>query len=230
MSIYKLVKKYEAGGDPAAVSDACGGGDLGGISYGIHQLSSNAGSVQSFLEFACKYENDALANYGRVLSELKINGQAFQDEWRRIGTVDPTGFAELQNAYAKEVYYDQAAELLRNAGYEIETKSEAMKAVLFSRSVQYNAGNIVELYTKACQTLGHPTLSYVNNKYFDKLMIRAIYEFLEKECDDAYDAGGGNYHSPLDWANGSYDVVKYGLHDRFINEKNDALEMLEEEN
>lgn len=229
MSIYKLIEKYEAGGDPAVVSDACAGGDLGGISYGIHQLSSNAGSVQTFLEFACSYKNDALANYGRVLSVLEINEQAFQDEWRRIGTIDPVGFTELQNAYAKGVYFDKAAELLRNAGYEIETKSEAMKAVLFSRAVQYSAWNMVELYTKACQTLGHPNLSYVNDKYFDKLMIAAIYEFLEKECDDAWDMGGGNYHSPLDWANGSYSVVKIGLKNRFINEKNDALEILKGE-
>lgn len=230
MSIYKLVEKYEAGGDPAAVSDACGGGDLGGISYGIHQLSSNAGSVQSFLNFACNYENDALANYGRVLSELEINGQAFQDEWRRIGTVDPTGFAELQNAYAKEVYYDQAAEKLRNAGYEIETKSEAMKAVLLSRAVQYSAGNMVELYTEACKRLGHPNISYVNDKYFDVQMIEEIYDFLREECENAWDKGGGNYHSPNDWANGSYTVVKVGLKNRFINEKNDALEMLKGEN
>ena len=56
-------------------------------------------------------------------------------------------------------------------------------------------------------------------------MISAIYDFLVEECDQAYN-NGSYYHSPNDWANGSYTVVKVGLRNRFVNEKEDALAML----
>lgn len=219
-----LSAKYESDGNPAAVSG--GGGDLGGISYGIYQLSSGAGSVQSFLSFACTYPNRALANYGVVLSRYSVNSGDFINEWKSIGTIDPAGFSQLQNAYAKSTYYDTAANDLRNAYYDIQTKSRAMQAVLFSRSVQYGSGNMVELYANACARLGHPNLSYVNSDYFDRQMIAAIYDFLIEECDNAYQLPSGLYHSPNDWANGSRAVVKIGLKNRFVNEKSDALAML----
>ena len=64
-NIYRLARKYESNGDPSCVST--GEGDLGGVSYGLYQLSSQAGSVESFLAWVCKYPNPDLANYGKVL-------------------------------------------------------------------------------------------------------------------------------------------------------------------
>lgn len=221
--INDLAKKYEAGGDPAAISS--GNGDLGGASYGIYQFASNTGAVESFLIFASKYENEALANYGNVLSEFKVNSQEFKELWKKIGTIDPEGFSELQTAYAYEIYYQTAAQCLREQGYEIENKSNAMKAVVFSRAVQYGSGNIVELYQKATSRMGYPNLSYVDNSCFDTNMIIEIYNFLIEECDNATVSESGSFHSPNDWVNGSLDIVD-GLKNRFENEKEDALKML----
>lgn len=223
-TIFALSAKYESSGNPGTVSD--GSGDLGGISYGLYQLSSNAGSVQAFLCFACNYGNDALANYGRVLSEYAINSSAFIEKWQELGRIDPIGFTELQDQYAKAVYFDSATRYLNNAGYDISTKSLAMQAVLLSRAVQYSAYPMIELFTEAIKRLGYPNLSYVNDAKFDYDMIVHIYDFLIEECDNAYQLPNGLYHSPKDWANGSYTVVKKGLRDRFINEKQDALAML----
>lgn len=111
----------------------------------------------------------------------------------------------------------------------MEKHSEAMKAVLFSRSIQYGAGNMYELYTEAVRLMGYHNLSYVDHKAFDKRMIECIYDFLIQECDNAYQLSNGNYHSPKDWCNGSYTVVKVGLRNRFINEKQDALNLLSSE-
>lgn len=219
-----LVRKYEASGDPGAVST--GEGDLGGISYGIYQLASNMGALTTFLNFACNYENDALANYGRTLSQYEVNSQEFIDTWREIGANDPEGFGELQDAYAQSVYFDSSAEKLKNNYYDITTKSEAMQAVLMSRATQYGSGNMVELYTIACNRMGYDNLSYVDDVKFDYDMIANIYDFLIEECDNATENSNGLYHSPQDWANGSYTVVKEGLHNRFVNEKQDALSML----
>lgn len=227
-----LVRKYEAGGDPGCVSS--GAGDLGGRSYGIYQLSSNMGVVNAFCEWACDYPDDDLANYGRLLCEFEINSPQFVRLWQKIGENDPEGFAKLQDDYAVSVYYNPAAAVLREAGYEIETKTAAMQAVLMSRAVQYGAGNMTELYTEAVHSMfnaekkdysGWPNLTYVNDKAFDYDMIAAIYDFLIGEADNAVWTGKG-MHSPKDWVNGSTSVVA-GLRNRFVHEKADALEALE---
>ena len=221
--IASLSAKYESHGNPGVVSS--GSGDLGGVSYGSYQLASNTGAVDSFLEWAKRYSNDALANYARELSKFPINSQEFKNLWRNIGDVDPGGFQELQDAYIIDHYYEAAASALRNNYFEINKHSIAMKAVLFSRSVQYGPGNMVELFTTACLRLGYPNLSYIDDASYDSKMIESIYDFLVDECDQAYN-NGSFYHSPNDWANGSYTVVKVGLRNRFVNEKEDALAML----
>ena len=222
-TIASLSAKYESHGDPGVVSS--GSGDLGGASYGSYQLASNVGAVDSFLEWAKGYSNDALANYARELSKFSVNSQEFKDLWRQIGNADPVGFQELQDAYIMDHYYEAAASALRDNYYEINKHSIAMKAVLFSRSVQYGPGNMVELFTIACERLGYPNLSYVDDAAYDSKIISSIYNFLIDECDQAYN-NGSYYHSPNDWANGSYTVVKVGLRNRFANEKEDALAML----
>ena len=221
--IASLSAKYESHGNPGVVSS--GSGDLGGVSYGSYQLASNTGAVDSFLEWAKGYSNDALANYARELSKFPINSQEFKNLWRNNGDVDPGGFEELQDAYIIDHYYEAAASALRNNYFEINKHSIAMKAVLFSRSVQYGPGKRVELFTTACLRLGYPNLSYIDDAAYDSKMIESIYDFLVDECDQAYN-NGSFYHSPNDWANGSYTVVKVGLRNRFVNEKEDALAML----
>lgn len=229
--ITDLVYRYEAGGDPGAVSS--GSGDLGGISYGIFQLASDTGSVQAFLDWASTYEDDGLAHYADVLSEFPINSEAFKKIWRQLGTEDPKGFGELQTAYAAQVYYYPALEALREEGYEAEDKGEAVNAVIFSRAVQYSAGNMAELFNSAAHTMynneqgdysGWPNLTYVNDIQYNYDLIAAVYDFLISECDGAQ-WNGRIYHSPNDWVNGSADVVQ-GLRNRFANEKMDALGML----
>lgn len=229
--ITDLVFKYEASGDPGAVSD--GSGDLGGVSYGIFQLASNTGAVKSFLDWAATYEDEALAAYANVLCEFPINSQEFIKLWRKIGSEDPQGFGELQGVYAANVYFYPAAEALQSAGYDPLTKSEAVQQVLFSRAVQYSSGNMVELFNEAVHSMynceksdhsGWPNLSYVNDRQFDYDLIAAVYDFLISECDAAT-YNGKIYHSPKDWVNGSADVVA-GLRNRFVHEKADALEAI----
>lgn len=224
-----LVREYEAGADPASVSS--GAGDLGGVSYGIYQLASNTGAVEAFREWACDYPDDDLANYGRLLCEFEINSEEFKKIWRKIGINDPEGFAKLQDDYAVAAYYQPAADALRRSGYYVDSKSEAMQAVLMSRAVQYSAGNMVELYTEAVHSMfnvekkdysGWPNLTYVDDAQFDYDLIAAIYDFLISEADNVT-WNGRIMHSPKDWVNGNADVVA-GLRNRFVHEKADALE------
>lgn len=220
--ITAVAKHYESSGDCGTVSDGCG--DLGGISYGSYQLASNAGSVQSFLNYAVNYPNDNLANYARSLSNYEINSYEFINQWEYLGSVDPVGFGELQDAYAMETYYNPACQYLLENFYDVGTKSVAVKACVFSRAIQYGTGNIVELFTEACRRMGYENLSYVNDARFDYDLIANVYDFLIEECDNVY-YSNGLYHSPKDWCNGSYDVIG-GLRNRFVHEKEELLTML----
>ena len=196
-TITSVSKQYESSGDCSTVST--GSGDLGGISYGSYQLSSNAGSVDSFLDFAQNYPDDALANYGRTLAQYEVNSQEFINTWEEIGQADPDGFGELQDAYAMEVYYNPSCIKLQANYYNVSTKSIAMKACVFSRAIQYGSGNMVELFNNACQRLGYDNLSYVDDARFDYNMIASVYDFLIDECDNSYQTSNGLYHSPNDW-------------------------------
>ena len=217
-----LARKYESSGDPACVSS--GAGDLGGISYGLYQLSSNVGSVNEFLAWLCDYPVPELANYGKVLSALEVNSEAFIQQWKEIGTIDPGNFGMLQDTYIMERYYGEAARLLCRELYCADKHTTAMKAVILSRAVQNGASGCVELFRAACEKMGHPNLSYVDDTYFDDDLIEAIYDFLIEECESAT-AQGGNYRSTNGFCNGSRDVIA-GLKNRFAREKADALGML----
>lgn len=226
-----LVRKYEAAGDPGCVST--GSGDLGGVSYGIYQFAANTGSAQEFAEWATENENKVYAEYGERLAMYNAGSSEFSHEWQSIGEEDPEGFAELQGQFAKMRFYDPAVNLLREAGYDPDNKSTAMKSVVFSRCIQYGAGNMVELFEEAVHSMyncdyndfrGWPNLTYVDDPQFDYDLIAAIYDFLIKEADEV-SFNGRYYHSPKDWVNGSNDVV-YGLRNRFVHEKEDALNIL----
>ena len=221
--VAQLARKYESSGDPGAVSS--GRGDIGGISYGLYQFASNVGVVDDFVEWLCNYHDDALANYGRVLAQHEVNSQGFISQWKELGRLDPGNFGRLQDEYIKEQYYDTASQRLKKENFDIEKHSNALRSVLLSRSIQNGPGGCVKLFKIACERLGHPNLSYVDDVYFDRDMISSIYDFLIEECDSAVMKDDGYYHSTYDFCHGGKNVIN-GLRNRFINEKEDALNLL----
>lgn len=224
--IASLARKYESNGDPACISS--GEGDLGGVSYGLYQLASNVGSVEEFVAWLCDYPTPELANYGKVLATYEINSDAFKAAWRDIGTIDPGNFGMLQDAYIMGQYYGKAAQMLCHENYCADKHTTAMKAVILARAVQNGPSGCVELLKHALTKASGGrdwNLSYVDDSAFDRDMIIAVYDFLVAECDAAA-PDGGVWHSPNDFCNGSRSVIG-GLRNRFINEKQDALALLD---
>ena len=177
------------------------------------------------MDFVVNYENIDLAKYGKILLQYPVNSPNFIKQWKEFAYVDPYGFSELQDVYAMEKYYNPACEDLVDNCYDVGEKTLAMKACVFSRSIQYGSVNVVELFTEAVKRFGYDNLSYVDDKQYDYDMISNIYDFLVDECDSVYRLSSGLYHSPKDWINGSYSIVQ-GLRNRFINEKADLLDLL----
>lgn len=221
--VASLSAKYESNGDPACIANNAG--DLGGVSYGKYQFASNVGAVQPFVDWLCKYPDDKLANYGRVLAELEINSEDFISQWVALGTIDPTNFGQLQDEYMIQKYYGGAADNLRAENFNLEKHSDALKAVVFSRAVQNGQTGCKDLFVIACQKLGHPNLSYVDDAYFDEKIISAVYDYMIVECDMAQPDINGIWRSPDGFCNGSKSII-LALRSRFVREKQDALDLL----
>jgi hypothetical protein len=203
MRLGELSAKYESNGDPAAISS--GYGDLGGVSYGAYQFASNVGVPQAFVQWLININS----SNGYRLNQFEVGSDEFNNEWQVIAEENYNEFLGLQHEYVYINYYNRAANLLlANLGFNIEEHSDALKQVLWSRSVQYSARWMPELFLKACECANEDIHS-IN----DYNLIYHIYEYLiiNGEADD--------------WINGSDGVIQ-GLYNRFYNERNDALSLL----
>lgn len=203
-----LSKKYESNGNPGCVSS--GLGDAGGKSYGMYQMSSRMGVVDDYIQWL---HNNGYW-FGANLAEHPVGSIAFDEMWRWLAySANRNDFAESQHNYIRDTYYKPAVAALRDAMYDVEGKhNSVMRDVVWSRAVQYGSGNIVEMFVEACNKLGYPNLSYVDDKAYDKAMIKAVYLDV---C------------SMREWTNGS-PALREGLYSRFNSECLDALAQLGE--
>lgn len=136
-----LSAKYE-GSDPGTISDP-NNGDPGGKSYGVWQLSLNAGTLQSFVDWLVANGWDV----GNSLSSVELASSDFDDMWKRAAEYYGESFLNAQRAFIKENFYDVTAGALIDAGLDVSSRSNALKQVVWSTSVQHGpqtAANIIE--------------------------------------------------------------------------------------
>ena len=124
-----IAERYESGGrGPGTVST--GAGDPGGVSYGVYQLSSNAGTLQKFL-----------ANEGKSYAgELGtgIGGERFNTAWKAIAARDPQGFRAAQHAFIDRTHYQPAVAGVKAAtGLDLSSRHAAVREATWSTSVQH---------------------------------------------------------------------------------------------
>lgn len=207
-----LSAQYESNGDPGCISD--GYGDPGGKSYGSYQLSSNAGSLQQYINWLG--ENGYW--FYNTLIEYPLTSDAFDTAWKTIAnSANRDDFEKSQHDYIKSYYYDPAIEILSQNYFTIDSHADVMKDVVWSRAVQYGPGNILDMFNEACSKMynkntkdysGYPNMSYINDKQYDYDFIYAIYILV---C------------SSYEW---NHSALKDSLNNRFKNECNDAIARL----
>lgn len=217
MALGDLSKKYESNGNPSIISS--GEGDYGGVSYGMYQLSSTMGSVDEFIDWGLHCGVSNYVNYANQLDNCRpINSPQFKAKWRELGDSPYTNFSSMQHDYIKFAYYDVAVRNLKRAYFNIENHSDAIKDVVWSASVQYGAGEVVELFQSAMSYVPSYqngwNLSYIDALRFDYDLIVGVYETRKQH--------------PWIW-NGNSESIKQALRNRFDNEKRDALVMFERE-
>lgn len=201
-----LSAKYETGGrGPGTVST--GAGDPGGVSYGSYQMASKMGVPQKFVK---QVGFPWLTDFQNLIA----GSAEFTACWKRIAANEPDAFQQCQHAYIKKTHYDLlAAKILNDDGLDVNTRSRALRDVVWSTAVQHGGGT--SMVHKALANVSVPK----TDPSFDEQLIRAIYaERGRKKAD-------GN----LVYFSKSSPNVQRGVANRFKNELNDALAMLAKE-
>ena len=167
--IASQVRKYDNKDDIANVT-----ADSGDTTYGIYKFSSNKKTINVFVDWLCNHKDVKLANYGNALAKDTINSDAFIETWKNLATVDPGNFSQLQDEFVKTNYFDKAVASLVKEHFHLDRHSDEMKKAIFTRSYQNGVDACVDSVKQACTKLGHPNLSYVDDKNFDTKLINAL--------------------------------------------------------
>ena len=131
-----LSKRYESNGKPGAVGfDA-----VGGWSYGLYQIATRPGTMSLFLAWLAnsryKWAYERLKRAGGDIA-ARDGSAAFKAAWADLA--DDPEFADAQHEYIKFSHYDVQAGLINAHGLNIDTRSGALRDVVWSTAVQHGA-------------------------------------------------------------------------------------------
>ncbi|MGA2026362.1 MAG: hypothetical protein ABSH17_04730 [Syntrophobacteraceae bacterium] len=123
----------------------------GGTCYGTYQISSKAGTMQSFVDYLSERAPD-LAN------KLKAAGPANTGNsygkmpavWKTVAAQDPVRFGKLQYDFIETNHYLPAVqEISQRTGLDISKAPRALQEVLWSTAVQHGPNGAAKIFTKA---------------------------------------------------------------------------------
>lgn len=124
-----ITSRYESGSQGVAAISS-GAGDPGGVSYGSYQLSSNAGTLNDYLQ--SEEGRDIARRYG--LDRLTPGTLAFNAAYSRAAQEIPEELHQSQHDFIMRTHYRPVENLARNAGFDVNNR--AVQEALFSQSVQ----------------------------------------------------------------------------------------------
>lgn len=131
-----LSKRYESNGKPGAIGfDA-----VGGWSYGLYQIATRTGTMSLFLAWLAnsryKWAYEQLKRAGGDIA-ARDGSAAFKAAWTDLA--DDPEFTNAQHEYIKFSHYDVQAAQVKAAGVDPETRSGALRDVVWSTAVQHGA-------------------------------------------------------------------------------------------
>lgn len=147
-----LSAQFESGEDGIA---AIGYDRHGGTSYGKYQISSRAGTMDRFLDFARQAAPD-------IASRLEAAGPAntggktgeMPQAWREIAEEQPARFEALQEQFIHESHYAPALQAVsRAAGLDKGALSPALREVLWSTAVQHGPAGATRIFARALDNM-----------------------------------------------------------------------------
>ena len=158
-----LSERYESGGrGPGTVST--GTNDPGGVSYGTYQLSTNAGTLQSFLR------NEGARWAGELRG--RPGSATFSADWRTIASREPQAFGDAQHAFIRRTHYAPAVATVRDrTGLDLDTRHDAVRDAVWSVSVQH--GGAATILVRAVERAGRTHAPSAPG--YDRALIESIY-------------------------------------------------------
>ena len=177
-------------------SVSSGAGDYGGVSYGIPQFSTTTGSAASFVNWL-KKENPEIGN---MFGDMKPGTAEFGNAWKQAAAKYGDDFGEYQTRYAYQTLVDPVLKKAKEATGIDYNRSPALRELIYSTAIQFGPGLAVS------------ALGNVNANMSDEEIINA-----------SYDKKIANYKS---FFSGSSSAVQESVKNRFANERNDVLSLL----
>lgn len=184
--------KYEAGGFNGGIVSP--GTDYGGVSYGIPQFSSKAGTADNFVNWL-KQNNPEIGNY---FGNYKAGSAEFTNAWKKAYADYGDTFSEIQMSYAYDTIALPLAKLAQEK-FDIDyTRSPALQELVYTTALQFGPGS-----------LGLSALGNVTADMSDVDIINA-----------SFDKKIANYKS---YFKSSSAQIQEAARVRFGNERNDIL-------
>lgn len=155
----RVAERYESNGRGVGTISS-GIDDAGGVSYGRHQLASETGTMQAFLD------SREGAPYREAFAGMRAGSDAFNERYMEVVEQDADGFAQAQKGFITRTHFEPVKAYAEQAG--MDTSSEAVQEALYSQSVQHSRrGN---------QRIIDDAMSRVGADASEAEMIEAIYD------------------------------------------------------
>ena len=116
-----------------------GKGDHGGKSYGAYQIESAEGGLTRFI---------ATSGYGEQFAGLTPGSPDFDAKWQEIADKDPA-FFDAQRNFTKDANITPMISSLTKKGFDLTSRGEAVKQMLFSTGNQYGPSIGLGVISKA---------------------------------------------------------------------------------
>lgn len=207
-----LSAQFESGEDGVA---AIGYDRHGGTSYGKYQISSRAGTMDRFLDFARQAAPD-------IASRLDAAGPAntggktgeMPRVWREIADEQPERFEALQEQFIHESHYAPALQAVsRVAGLDKSALSPALREVLWSTAVQHGPAGATRIFARALDNMAeHQSAAHEGGqgdatvqagtakagRNFEKQLIREVYAVRSGQFGSSSERVQAAVHNRLD--------------------------------
>ena len=127
-----LSEEFEGVQDRGAETISTGRNDPGGKSYGRQQLSLKRGTLREFLQ------SDFGRPFRKDLHKLPLGSKEFDAKWVEIARTDPEALDEATFRFYENRHYRTAiAKVKREANLDLDSLSNAVRAVTYSTAVQH---------------------------------------------------------------------------------------------
>ena len=194
-----LSERYESNGNPGAI----GQDSTGGFSYGMYQIATRTGTMRKFLNFLVNVTPDFAATLSAAGgTDGALRGtDTFKTSWRELAK--DAVFADAQHAFIQATHYEPFIDRLKAIDLDVNKRSFALKNVAWSVAVQHGPANNVfknALNGKQPSSMNDPSI--INDVYAER-----------SNVDKYFSRSSPN--------------VKASLKKRFVQERQDALKLLE---